>query len=155
MEGWKYKDAAGVNFAYDVGQYVYVSDMKKFENPASGKALNAYSFFDNQLIMGCEAANWQSTFAVSLNAVEITNLSELDGKSFKQYSCDPGEVNGYDPVTIANGKFDGISVAQLFGPSGFNDGKDTYYYKAYKIANKIFAVGHDSTSAGVNLIIQN
>lgn len=155
VEGWKYTEGSGSSFAYDLGQYVYVSDINKFEEPSSSKQLSAYSFLGDQLLMGCEAANWQSTFVVSLNAVEVTHLAELDGKSYKQYSCDPGEVKGYDPITITGGKFDGIPVTQLFSPSGFNDGNDTYYYKAYKIANKIFAVGHDKASAGVSLIIQD
>lgn len=153
VKGWKYTE--GSTFAYDFGQYVYVSDMNKFEDPLSGKQLNAYPFLNNQLLMGCEAAKWQSTFVVALSATEVTDLAELDGKSYKQYSCDPGEVKGYDPITITGGKFDGIPVTQLFSPSGFNDGNDTYYYKAYKIANKIFAVGHDKESAGVSLIIQD
>lgn len=155
VEGWVYHQGTNQNFAYDVGQYVYFSDTKKFEEPSTGKKLDAYSFLGNQVIMGCEAADWKSTFVVNLNGKEITHLPELDGKSYKQYSCDPGEVNGYDPVTITNGMLKDIPVAQLFSSSGYKNSNGTYYYKAYSIYNKIFAVGHDSTGAGVSLIIQD
>lgn len=169
LNTYKYTNKEDNSFGYDLGEIFYINDINgdggEFFEPSntSNDQWYAKSFLNGTVIMGCEnnTYNWRSTFVAALaNSTPITDLSKLNGGIFTSYSCDHGERNGYDQgETIVNGMIQtdvgNIPVNQLFSPSGYNDGNDTYYYKAYQ--NKdgaIFAVGHEKTGDGINLKIQ-
>lgn len=167
LNTYKYTNKEDGSFGYDLGDMFYINDISsdggEFFEPSNADDSQwfAKSALNGAVIMGCEnnTYDWRNTFVVALaDATPITDLSELNGNSHTSYSCDQDERNGYNQGEIVDGviKFDSeeIPVEQLFSSSGFSDGDDTYYYKAYKTKDgAIFAVGHDKTNGGINLTI--
>lgn len=168
LNTYKYINKKDGSFGYDLGDMFYINDISsdggEFFEPSNADDSQwfAKSFFNGAVIMGCEddAYDWRNTFVAALaDATPITDLSELNGSSYTNYSCDYNERNGYNEGkmivdgVIKNDSGD-IPVDQLFSSSGFSDEDDTYYYKAYKTQDgAIFAVGHEKTNGGINLTI--